>query len=157
MIDREQFVDLIIEPTLQHIGLYSDAATELVLGTALQESRLTYIHQLGNGPALGVFQMEPATHNDIWQNYLKYREDLRNYVIDLASRINIKSGMVDALELISNLNYAAAMCRIHYLRTPDPLPQSGDTAGQAKYWKQYYNTPLGRGTVEEYMRSWLIR
>jgi len=59
VIDREQFIDLIIEPTLEELGMFSAAASELVLGTAIQESRLTYIKQLGTGPALGVCQMEP--------------------------------------------------------------------------------------------------
>src|SRR5260221_162978 len=56
------------------------APVELLLGTALQESGLTYRVQLGGGPARGLFQMEPNTHDDIWDNFLKYRVPLATAV-----------------------------------------------------------------------------
>jgi hypothetical protein len=28
------------------------------------------------------------------------------------------------------------------------------SAGMADYWKQHYNTPLGRGTVEEFISNY---
>lgn len=146
MIDREQFIDLIIEPTLEDLGLYSTAACELVLGTCLQESRLIYIKQLGSGPALGVCQMEPATHDDIWNNYLQFRDRLAAAVSEI--------GGPDSRELIWNLRYAVAMCRVHYRRVRAPLPQAGDLKHQATYWKEHYNTDLGRGTTDEYINSW---
>ena len=146
MIDREQFIELIIEPTLEDLGLYSTAASELVLGTCLQESQLRYLKQLGTGPALGVCQMEPATHDDLWANYLQYRGKLAAAVMDI--------GGPDALDLIHNLKYAVAMCRVHYRRVREPLPQAGDLKRQAAYWKKYYNTNLGKGTEEEYINSW---
>jgi hypothetical protein len=154
MIDKKQFLELIIKPALDHLGANSKAAEELLLGTALQESRLTYIKQLGNGPALGVFQMEPATHDDIWNNFLKFKSDLRTKVSILASTANFKNGAVHSSELIWNLKYAAAMCRVHYLRVPEKLPAAGDIQAQAQYWKKYYNTHLGRGTAVEYMHNW---
>ena len=57
-------------------------------------------------------------------------------------------------ELTQNDAYAAAMARIQYLRAPKQLPTAGDTEGMAAYWKQYYNTPLGDGTVDQYIASW---
>ena len=106
-----------------------------------------YIKQLGTGPACGVFQMEPATHDDIWKNYLKFKPDLAKDVMKLSHSVNAQS-------LISDLLYAAAMTRIHYLRVPAALPAEGDYDGQAAYWKEYYNTYLGAGTEEEYLESW---
>ena len=51
--------------------LVSQEAENLLMGTAAQESALgEYIRQLGNGPALGIFQMEPETFDDIVRNYL---------------------------------------------------------------------------------------
>ncbi|KAF0118141.1 MAG: hypothetical protein FD149_866 [Rhodospirillaceae bacterium] len=77
MCDSAHFVTTVIRPTLLHLGLHSPAAEALLLGTAIQESRLgTYLRQTGGGPALGVYQMEPATHEDIWTNFLAYRPDL---------------------------------------------------------------------------------
>lgn len=151
MLDVSQVREFVVRPALQHIGLWSLAAEELVLGTGLQESRLRYIKQLGRGPALGLFQMEPATHDDIWFNYLRYQIELRNLVKGLAPHTHKFHPTAEAL--IGHLPYAAAMCRVHYRRVRAPLPAAGDIEGQAKYWKRYYNTELGKGTVEEYMRS----
>jgi hypothetical protein len=46
------------------------------------------------------------------------------------------------------------MARIHYMRVPAALPKAGDVSGQANYWKQYYNTPLGKGKPQEYIEKW---
>lgn len=147
MIDVKQFREVIIRPALKLIKLWSPEAEELLLGTALQESRLMYLKQLGTGPALGVFQMEPNTHDDIWKNYLGYKPDL-------AQRVGKLSHSVNAQSLATDLLYAAAMTRVHYLRVPKALPAEGDYDGQACYWKKYYNTYLGAGTEEEYLEVW---
>ncbi len=146
MIDLDQFRDYVIEPTLEDLGMLSTSAVELVLGTALQESHLKYIKQLGEGPALGVCQMEPNTHDDIWKNFLAYRNVLSDAVLDI--------GGPEPQELIWNLKYSVAMCRVHYRRVRSPLPQAGDVEGQAQYWKTYYNTELGKGTTQEYIDNW---
>lgn len=56
--------------------------------------------------------------------------------------------------LVAGLEYAAAMCRIHYLRDKATLPDAGDLAGQAATWKRVYNTALGHGTVAAYIRNY---
>jgi hypothetical protein len=151
MIDVKQLRDYVVVPTLGSLGANSPAAVELVLGTGIQESRLTYLHQLGGGPAVGLFQMEPATHDDIWENYLAFRADLGKKVT-FTTIIPPGSGLQPAAaQMAGNLYYAAAMCRIHYMRVSDPLPQPGDLKGMAEYWKEHYNTFEGAGTVEEYM------
>lgn len=60
-MNGKQFRIEIVRPALVTIDLYSDAAENLVMGTAAQESHLDYVKQSGNGPALSLFQMEPAT------------------------------------------------------------------------------------------------
>lgn len=145
MLNVQQFRLNVVRPVLQDIGAHSQAAENLVLGTALQESNLHYLRQLGDGPARGLYQMEPATHDDIWDNYLTFRAELRG---------RVSSFLVDGRErteqLVWNLAYATAMCRIHYMRVPHPLPAATDIPGLAAYWKQHYNTPQGKGTVAEF-------
>lgn len=150
MLNVVHFRDLIIRPTLKHLGLESEAAVELLLGTAIQESSLTYLTQLGSGPAKGLFQMEPATHDDIWSNYLAYREELGVKVAKTCNRHRL--GQAD--EMVGNLWYATAMARVHYLRVPHPLPAPGDVDAMAAYWKSFYNTHEGAGTEEEYIENW---
>tara|TARA_R110000782_G_C14819221_1_gene413884 strand:- start:31680 stop:32147 length:468 start_codon:yes stop_codon:yes gene_type:complete len=146
MLNVKQLREYVIRPVLRELNAHSDAAELLLLGTAAQESRFEYIHQLGGGPALGLWQMEPATHNDIVNNYLQYRPEL-------AAAIFRASGCAGfaANNLLKNLSYACAMARVHYLRVREALP--ADLDGQAAYWKLHYNTPLGKGLVHEYVQN----
>lgn len=139
--------DLVVRPALQHIGLHSPAAEQLVLGTGLIESGLKKLRQYGNGPALGLFQMEPFTHDDLWQTFLNRKPDL-------AARLRAICPDPAADKLPWNLQYAAAMCRVKYFRAPASLPALDDIEAQAAYWKLHYNTPLGRGKVAEYVETW---
>lgn len=140
-----QLREYIIRPTLRRLGLYSEAAEELLMLTAATESLCgRYLHQVG-GPALGVFQMEPATCRDIWDNYLRYKGPL-------ADDIRLMGEGPETLP--GNLYYAAAMARVHYLRVPQALPSAMDEWGLAQYWKDHYNTHLGSGTVEKAVENY---
>lgn len=134
----------LIADTLQSIGLYSGDAVELLMGTCAQESHLgKYRRQMGGGPALGIFQMEPATFRDICENYLRYKPAL-------AGKVRAVAGVecFEAEDLVNNDKLAACFARVHYLRVKESIP--GDLQGWARYWKKYYNTPLGKGTEAEF-------
>lgn len=140
-----QLREWVVRPVLHRLGLYSEAAEELLMLTAATESLCgKYLHQVG-GPALGIYQMEPATHSDIWNNYLKYKGGLAPEVA--------KYGRSSA-DLAGNLYYATAMARIHYLRRPERLPSAIDIDGLAQYWKDHYNTYLGSGKVEKAIQNY---
>lgn len=143
-IEPVEFLRGIVTPGLL-LFKQSRAATALVLGTAMHESHLKYTRQIG-GPALGYFQMEPATHLDIHQNFLVYNAQLNSAVRSLLEYSY--KGVPNPEELVVNHEYAAAMCRAHYLRVKAPLPVL-DPLALAQYWKKYYNTALGKGTVEQ--------
>jgi hypothetical protein len=145
------FLDDVIRPALQAIELDSAAAEQLLLGTALQESDLRATVQDGGGPALGYFQMEPNTHNDIWTNYLAFHADLAGKVRSLAG---VAAGAPNARILVTNHRYAAAMTRVHYLRVSAPLPAAGDVMAMADYWKDHYNTSGGAGSAEQFVGKW---
>src|ERR1700683_490537 len=133
-----------IESTLKPLGLYSPEAEELLCATCAQESLLgTYRVQV-NGPAVGVFQMEPEDYNDIWTNYLKYNFQLSVQVSALAE------GNVGAQQLVTNDPLAIAMARIHYLRAPGALPAATDLNGLWQYYHQFYNTPEGAAEQQDF-------
>tara|TARA_R110000868_G_scaffold17428_2_gene76573 strand:+ start:349 stop:831 length:483 start_codon:yes stop_codon:yes gene_type:complete len=146
-----QFQQQVIKPVLAKMQASSVAAEELLLGTAVQESlNFKYRRQMGNGPARGFYQMEPATHDDIWNNYLKYNAQKAELVLAFLS-----SPTADKIsELEHNDEYATAMARVHYMRVREALPKQGDVQAQANYWKQYFNTPLGKGKPAEYVEKW---
>ena len=149
MIDPVQFRATVVRPALRLIGHWSEAAENLVWGTAVQESRLRWLRQLEGGPALGLFQMEPATHDDIWTNYLAYRSALAGEVGRLLAPAPSRLD-----QLATNLLYGAALARVHYLRAPQALPAAGDIDGLAAYWKRFYNTGLGAGTADEFAANY---
>lgn len=154
-MDPKQLLLLVVRPTLKQLGAHTRAAEQLVMGTIYQESRAIYLKQLGKGPALGIIQMEPATHNDIWENYLRYKPDFSERVVALATTHNQQSGLIAVNEndLIGNLAYAVAMCRAHYRRVREALPLADDIHALGVYWKKYYNTYKGAGSVDEFVKN----
>lgn len=155
MLDVTQLRVLVIRPVLKHLDMWSESAESLLVGTAIQESHLTYLKQIGGGPALGIFQMEPNTHDDLWTNYIKFRAPLVTKLqgLTINRTINDKFITIPAQELIGNMYYAAAMCRILYKRVPAPIP-ANNPKDLAAYWKQYYNTPQGAGTTAEFISNY---
>jgi len=159
IMDSNQLREYIIVPTLEALAAFDErmntsAAVELLMGTASQESRLGhYIVQLGGGPALGIYQMEPDTHQSIWDNYLIKPEkwELRKIMISMLVEDNY-GDYPDEWEMVINLRYSTAMARIRYWYVPEALPE--DIEGQAAYWKRYYNTEGGSGTIEEYLNRY---
>ena len=147
MIDPQQFRDLVIGPSLRSIGLWSPSAEQLLLATAVVESGLRSLKQIA-GPALGVYQIEPRTHDDIWRNFLAYRRELASPVEELMAQANTPW----FIQLVWNLAYATAMARLVYYRRPEPLPEADDLVGVAEYWKAHYNTVKGAGTVAGFLR-----
>lgn len=117
---------------------------DLLVGTACVESECgKYIKQV-NGPACGIFQMEPVTANDIYENYIKYKENYKTiYDILFNKYFTIEQN------LMYNLAFSIFMCRMHYMRIKEKIPETFDE--QAKYWKKYYNTKLGKGTEQDYI------
>ncbi len=148
MVNLRQIRDNLIDPTLKAIDLHSPEAVDLVLFTGLQESGYRYIKQLGSGPALSFWQIEPATMHDIYQNYLRFRPDLDNQIKQFLAKTPFEE------QLIWNMAFAVVMCRIVYRRSPLPLPKVGDGPGMAHIWKQAYNTHLGAGHPQEFINSW---
>jgi hypothetical protein len=155
MAHKEWFSDLreaVIRPTLKHLELWSPAAENLLVGTIAIESGGRRLRQAGGGPARGLYQIEPATHDDVWENYLEHKPKLSGRVaLLMTSWFAAGKGDADHRELDGNLFYSTAIVRIIYLRVPEVLPHADDIAALAVYWKKYYNTPLGKGDPAEFL------
>ena len=136
-IDRKQLRSYIIRPALSPHGLWSANAEELLMLTAAKESKLGFwIHQLGNGPALSPWQVEPATFDWLRGTFPQY----------LGGR--------DSSELVHDLRLGALAARVRYLVDPDPLPHAHDIMGMAMLWKRIFNTVKGKGTVDEAVEAY---
>lgn len=144
-----QLRERIIKPTLQYIEdeiPYSKEAEDLLVATACAESQCGYYIDQINGPARGIFQMEPATETDNIDNYLVYRDGL----------YEIYQDFLHVLEPMYNPYYAAFQARIKYYRDDRPIPQYlGDMDSYLEslggYWKRVYNSYQGKGTIEGFI------
>jgi|WetSurSiteA1Bulk_404760.scaffolds.fasta_scaffold82008_1 hypothetical protein len=114
----------------------SESAVSLLLGTCAQESGFgTYLRQMGGGPARGVYQMEQLTFDDLKNRF--------------GERFHLNTWHFPEIEW--DLEKATMMARIKYLSIPEKLPGPDDIPALARYWKKWYNTPLGVGTEEEFI------
>lgn len=139
MMKATQLRELIIKPALQDLVMLSESAVELLIFTCAVESNGgSYLKQI-NGPALGIYQMEPEDYNDIWQNYLANNNRL---LMMLSTNFEVNR-MPSEDRLIYDLRFATAMARIHYERISAPLPLANDVDAIWAYYKQHYNTPSG--------------
>lgn len=137
MYDLVQFRAL-IERTLT-AELFSVAAVRLLLGTAAVESEFgTFLRQQG-GPALGAFQIEPSTH--VW---------LRD---KYSARYPLIAG-TEPEQLEWDLRLGIIVARLRYRAVPEPLPDADDVRDLGRYWKEYYNTIYGQGTIERFVRKY---
>lgn len=153
----DQFRELIRDTlrTLEPEIPYSENAVELLMLTAAAETNLgEYLKQV-IGPAQGVFQIEPMTYHDIYVNFLVYKEDLLAKVNTFHS-----VGNHYELDVAGNLPMQIVYARVFYWRIPKALPEIAYKRGYtdltnqsirnlANYWKQFFNTHLGKGTVEK--------
>jgi hypothetical protein len=149
LIDQAQFRFIVVRPALQMLNLWSPAAENLLIGTALAESRLTYLRQKPDGPALGLYQMEPATHDDLWDSWLNARPEYARLV---RHHLGSRYTSPDRAQVLTwDMRYASMMCRLQYRRFPQALPPAHDMRALGEYWKRYWNTHLGAGRVDKFV------
>jgi hypothetical protein len=149
-MNAQQLLDYIIKPTLEYMGgnYNSKNAQMLLLATAAIESKCGYYIKQINGPALGIWQMEPETRYDIWVNCDALQKDRFRTSIDMLG------SCAGADELVVSPMYACAMARLKYSMDTAPLPFYADIYAIYEYYKRIYNTPLGASTFEKFKAAW---
>jgi len=135
-ICAEELRRLVIRPTLKHLGEWSPAAENLLLGTAAQESGLGFHLKQQHQRGLGIFQIRPQTHRRIWDNYLVHHPDLASAVRGLASQHEFLSN--PHAELATNLSYTTAIAWMIYRRNEKPLPTAEDTDSMGRHWRRHF-------------------
>ena len=141
-------VKKIIEETLDTMGMKTDDAVDMIYRTGMAESGYRCLIQKGGGPALGFFQCEPNSAKDTLENYVSFRPKYKAMLENLGLDENNLE-----FSLVSNIALQVAFCRLHYRRIPSQLPKKGDIKAQAIYWKDHYNSALGKGTHEHFIEA----
>lgn len=154
MLKRLAFArETVIAPVVGYLGIDTgnDVNTIAMLtATGLFESAFATTFQDDGGPALGWFQMEPATHDDLIVNELRGRARLDGKIRSLLPKLECRPSALLAV----NQHYAAAMCRVKYLHAIAPIPEWNDSVAIAGYWKAHYNTASGAGDETAAAQLW---
>lgn len=149
-IDCIQLRDIIIKPSLSALGLLSDSAVNLILGTAAVESEMgKYIVQNG-GPAVSIYQIEPRTYSYIWDRHIENSRSMKAKVKLLLGY----DGKPQPIRMASDLILATVMARLIYANVLEKLPESNDIKGMARYYKIYFNTMSGKSTEEKFIEKY---
>lgn len=118
-------------------------AETMLLETAAQETHVgRFIDPTPFGAGRGLFQCDRIAFVDIQQRARIADMD----AIKAAWGFDIRR--VEHLALDSSPLLAAIFARLFYKLIPDVFP--ADLHGRAGYWKRFYNTVDGDGTVEQY-------
>ncbi len=154
MINTKQFRSLVVRPVLEKLGHWSQEAENLLVMIMSWESKGgTYLKQ-EEGPALGIYMMEPATHSDLWQRWILHETKIFLYNMATASDLDPDTFIRfhNPEFMIGNLKYATAMARIFFLRIKEPIPLGLHPL--AAYAKKYWNTEKGKATPDDYYQAY---
>lgn len=152
-MDKAQLSEFIIKPTLKKIpkGFTEESVMAIEMIIAHESFKGKYIKQIGGGPALGLIQMEPETHNDtwkhgdsIWDNALKVGI-VNNY--DHQNKIHPTPD-----RLIYDLSYNVFMARQRLFMKKGALPSS--PGYMSMYLKENWNTVFGKADSYSYLNDW---
>lgn len=155
MINPGDLLTHVVRPTLRVLAdaeprLDSGTARQGLIGTYLTEGvyrKEARLAQVGGGPALGIWQMEPETFDDLvdWLEKTHKRNGILTKIWRLQSQVyGGCGGDLKPEELTGNLYLACAFARLKYWRIPVRLPAANDLGGWAEYWGKYYNTHNNR-------------
>lgn len=145
-MNKKQLTELVIIPTLHEIpkGYSPEAVMAIQMIIAHESTGGEFIAQNG-GPALGIIQMEPFTHNQVWKfgdSIQKNAELLRIVTPGLGVK-NVPSPN----RLIYDLRYCVFMARQKLFMAPGALP--GNAEDMASYLKKHWNGD-GKATATKY-------
>ncbi len=128
---------LVIRPTLKHLRAWSAGMENLLLGTAAQESQLGFHLKLGRRHGLGLYQIQPHTHREIWDRFLINHPALASKVRGLASQRDFLDHPHS--ELTTNLRYATAIAWLVYRAAGIDRVDEANIRTMAKLWHRHFH------------------
>jgi hypothetical protein len=139
MLKLSEMRELVVRPAIRHIGLWSKEAEELVMATAMMESRFVHL-------STGLWNI---TKERYWVVYVEMLEG-NNYL--MTKTMDYQLPNIDPIDQLPGNHFLGAIiCRLYYRMNDDPLPRS--VKGMADYWKEHYETFLGKKKSKEFMHQ----
>lgn len=143
---NENALDDIIADVTNVLGNGANNTAHLLLSeTAQAETNYGKTPDLHLFSGYGVFQFDDIAIKDTIARTPQHLKDKINqvYGIDL----NYINGFVLQWSPLAS----TIMARLKYRLIPEEIPTTREK--RAEYWKKYYNTYLGKGTVEHYLSA----
>ena len=127
----------VVRPTLKQLRAWSPGMEALLLGTAAQESELGFHLKQGRRHGMGIFQILPSTHRQVWDKYLINFPPLASKVRGLASQRDFLQH--PHAELATNLRYATAIAWLIYRAAGVEKVEGENLPKMAKLWKKHFH------------------
>jgi hypothetical protein len=136
--------DYIID-VCDYIGVNTKNAKLLLMETALVETNYGLTTDLTPNSDFGIFQFTQTGLTQV-KNYTSTQRKA-----GIKSRYGIDIDTLTTAKL-AYAPLASTICaRLYYLTISSPIPSTLE--GRATYWKKYYNSTLGAGTIEGYIMA----
>lgn len=141
-------------PMLKQIpsGYSTEALNAFMMCVAHESKRGEYLRQI-NGPALGLIQMEPATHNSTW----KFGDSIWDnaLICGIISQEQFNNHSHPKPErLVYDLAYNVFMFRQRMFMFTEKIPK--DVHGISRYLKEYWNSAKGAAHDDSYFNDWKV-
>jgi len=120
-------------------------AMNLLLETASVETKSGTAKDGTIYAGMGITQFDKMPFYDI-----KHRTSQRSKDA-IKNALDIDIDLVEWEHLRYNPLLAMIFTRLKYIKVPAEIPS--DMLGRAEYWKKWYNSELGKGTVDHYIAS----
>jgi hypothetical protein len=150
VFNNEQFRTVIVKPVLQALQLLTPVAEELLVATMAHESKGGTFLVEEKGAALGIYQMLPKEHDDLWLKFMPNQSETTHRLMQVCKMSTKPTSDM----MVFNLLYATAMARIFYLDCKAALPASADIDSLWPYYKKWWNTEAGKATEEEFKQDY---
>lgn len=96
------------------------------------------------GAGAGVSQVDKGTFIWLQEKFMK-----RDISAEILEEFNINLGLVQYNELDFSPLLSLIFCRLRYMAVSAAIPATQSL--RANYWKEHYNSSLGKGTPQEYL------
>lgn len=129
------------------IGKPNDNGLEMVIETCASETLLgTLKDPTEYSAGSSVAQIDCTTFKWLRSEYSKSTTSDK-----IKAAFDIDISRVQYSELEHSPLCAIIFCRLRYLIVPHKIPSN--ITGRAKYWKKWYNSTAGKGTVDGYLKK----
>lgn len=142
-----ELLELIIRPTLHRLGVCAPAAEKLLLGTAAVQSNLGFFLKSHQG--IGMFGIDTKRHQDIWDKFLAFDEDLASEIRGFASQHEFLKA--PHAELACNLRYATAIAWMIYKEANIDLGALKTDQDLAECWYKVFAKEPANQSPEDFL------